>query len=268
MAAGAAPLERCGERIARLVSMVTSGHSGSSDPAEGERPKKRQVHEPGRELAKRLERYRPGLVPFMLDGLAGDLRPPGLGAPPRPDERADPDDPDPEQRRHQRRGGVRGAPPATRRGCRWSSTTRAPAGAGSGCPRGRARLGGVEFAPIPELIDVIRPGGLANQKAPRIQATLRKIREERGDYSLEFLGEMSALEARDWLTRIDGIGKKTASVLLLFCFGSPLLPIDRHVERVMRRVGMLPRTTCPSRTPTTSSSGCSRRTRCTRRTST
>ena len=98
----------------------------------------------------------------------------------------------------------------------------------------------VEFAPLPELIDVIRPGGLANQKAPRLQATLRTIREERGDYSLEFLGDMTALEARDWLTRIDGIGKKTASVLLLFCFGQPLMPIDRHVERVMRRVGVLP----------------------------
>jgi len=98
----------------------------------------------------------------------------------------------------------------------------------------------VEFAPIPELTDVIRPGGLANQKAPRLQATLRKIREESGDYALEFLGEMSALEARSWLTQIDGIGKKTASVLLLFCFGSPLLPIDRHVDRVMRRVGLLP----------------------------
>jgi endonuclease-3 len=53
----------------------------------------------------------------------------------------------------------------------------------------------VEFAPLPELTDVIRPGGLANQKAPRLQATLRRIREERGDYSLEFLGDMSALEA-------------------------------------------------------------------------
>ena len=81
-------------------------------------------------------------------------------------------------------------------------------------------------------MDVIRPAGLATQKAPRIQASLRKIREERGDYSLEFLGEMTALEARDWLTGIDGIGKKTASVVLLFCFGLPLVPIDRHVERV------------------------------------
>ena len=54
----------------------------------------------------------------------------------------------------------------------------------------------VEFAPIPELTDVIRPGGLANQKAPRLQATLRHIREQRGDYSLEFLGDMTALDAR------------------------------------------------------------------------
>jgi endonuclease-3 len=112
---------------------------------------------------------------------------------------------------------------------------------GFGLPEGTAPdWARVEFAPLPELTDVIRPGGLANQKAPRLQATLRHIREERGDYSLEFLGEMSAIEARDWLTQIDGIGKKTASVLLLFCFGQPLLPIDRHVDRVMRRVGVLP----------------------------
>ena len=48
-----------------------------------------------------------------------------------------------------------------------------------------------------------------------------------------------ALEARDWLTRIDGIGKKTASVLLLFSFGLPLMPVDRHVDRVARRVGLI-----------------------------
>ena len=87
---------------------------------------------------------------------------------------------------------------------------------------------------------VIRPAGLHTQKAPRIQATLRKIREERGDYSLEFLGDMSPLAARDWLTSIPGIGKKTASVLLLFCFDQPLMPVDRHVERVAKRIGLLP----------------------------
>jgi endonuclease-3 len=98
----------------------------------------------------------------------------------------------------------------------------------------------IEDAPLEELIDVIRPGGLGPQKAPRIQASLRHIREERGDHSLEFLAELPAREARDWLTRIPGIGRKTASVVLLFSFGLPLMPVDRHVERVSSRVGLLP----------------------------
>jgi endonuclease-3 len=87
---------------------------------------------------------------------------------------------------------------------------------------------------------VIRIGGLANQKAPRIQAALRTIREARGDYDLSFLASMPALEARAWLTTIPGIGKKTASIVLLFCFGLPLFPIDTHVERVSKRIGLLP----------------------------
>ena len=103
----------------------------------------------------------------------------------------------------------------------------------------------VEMAPVEELMSVIRPAGLHTQKAPRIQATLRKIREERGNHSLEFLGNMPPLEARDWLTAIPGIGKKTASVLLLFCFDQPLMPVDRHVERVSKRIGLLPAKAMP-----------------------
>jgi endonuclease-3 len=52
---------------------------------------------------------------------------------------------------------------------------------------------------------------------------------------------MPAIEARNWLTAISGIGVKTASVVLLFSFGMPLMPVDRHVERVAQRVGLLPR---------------------------
>jgi endonuclease-3 len=112
---------------------------------------------------------------------------------------------------------------------------------GEGLPPGAAPdWEAVEGAPIEELIDVIRPGGLAPTKAPRLQATLRRIREERGDHSLEFLGDLAPLAARDWLTTIPGIGKKTASVLLLFCFNQPLMPVDRHVERVAKRIGLLP----------------------------
>ncbi|MDQ3554341.1 MAG: endonuclease III [Chloroflexota bacterium] len=98
----------------------------------------------------------------------------------------------------------------------------------------------VEQAPVEELVDAIRPGGLAPQKAPRIQASLRALREARGDYSLEFLGDLPPMEAVAWLTAIAGIGRKTASVVLLFCFETPLMPVDRHVERVAKRIGLLP----------------------------
>jgi endonuclease III len=112
---------------------------------------------------------------------------------------------------------------------------------GAGLPPGAPPdWAAVENAPLDELIDVIRPGGLGPTKAPRLQATLRRIREERGNHSLEFLGEMPAIAARDWLTTIPGIGKKTASVLLLFCFNHPLMPVDRHVERVAKRIGLVP----------------------------
>ncbi len=97
----------------------------------------------------------------------------------------------------------------------------------------------VEQAPLPVLTEAIRPGGLAVQKAPRIQAALRSLREARGDYGLDFLGELPASEARAWLTSIAGIGPKTASVVLLFSFGMPLMPVDRHVERVAKRIGLI-----------------------------
>ncbi|HLX34296.1 MAG TPA: hypothetical protein VKR30_03525 [Candidatus Limnocylindrales bacterium] len=101
----------------------------------------------------------------------------------------------------------------------------------------------IEQVPLDELIEVIRPGGLPVAKAKGIQAALRFVRAERGNHSLEFLGDLPALEARAWLTQIPGVGKKTASVMLLFCFGLPLMPVDRHVERVSRRVGLLPKET-------------------------
>jgi endonuclease III len=206
------------------------------------RPRKRRFSNPGRTWAKTLERYRPGIVAFVLDGLAE------IYGRPEWQRRLDPTseliltiltqnsaDTNAEvafEALRQRYPGV-GVVQAHNPGAGWG---------GVGLPDGIAPdWAAIEFAPLPELVDVIRPGGLANQKAPRLQATLRKVREERGDYSLEFLGNMSALDARDWLKNIDGIGKKTASVLLLFSFGLPLMPIDRHVERVVRRVGMIPK---------------------------
>lgn len=103
----------------------------------------------------------------------------------------------------------------------------------------------IELAALPEVVEAIRPGGLANQKAPRIQAALRRVHEERGDHSLEFLGALPQAEALTWLTSIPGIGKKTASIVLLFCFGIPYMPVDRHVERVSKRIGLAPAKASP-----------------------
>ncbi len=111
---------------------------------------------------------------------------------------------------------------------------------GVGIQEREADWAAVADAPIDELIDVIRPGGLAPTKAPRIQAVLRQIYAERGDFSLEFLGAMTPPAALAWLTAVPGIGRKTASVVLMFSFGMPLMAVDRHIERVAKRVGLVP----------------------------
>jgi len=95
-------------------------------------------------------------------------------------------------------------------------------------------------APEQELIEVIRSGGLANQKAPRIQGALRRIYEERGDFDLHWLADLPVAEARAWLTQMPGVGNKTASIVLLFALGRPAFPVDTHVGRVSRRLGLAP----------------------------
>lgn len=97
-------------------------------------------------------------------------------------------------------------------------------------------------APTDELADVIRPGGLANVKAPRIQAVLAEVRDATpaAPYGLSFLGALPLEEAKAWLSGLPGIGPKTAAIVLLFGFGRPALPVDTHVFRVATRLGLLP----------------------------
>lgn len=95
-------------------------------------------------------------------------------------------------------------------------------------------------APLDELIDTIRPAGLANQKAPRIQAILRYILDQRGDFSIDFLNDLPIDEAKAWLTALHGIGPKTAAIVLCFGFNRPAFPVDTHVHRVGQRIGFLP----------------------------
>ncbi len=95
-----------------------------------------------------------------------------------------------------------------------------------------------------ELEDVIRPGGLAPTKSRRIQHVLAEVYEMTGGtWDLSFLGEWPLDEARAWLTSLPGIGRKTASIVLLFNFGRPTMPVDTHVHRVAWRLGMFPRNT-------------------------
>lgn len=91
-----------------------------------------------------------------------------------------------------------------------------------------------------EVIEAIRPAGLANQKGPRIQEVLRQISAERGTLDLDFLHEMDAAEALAWLQKFKGVGPKTASIVLQFSLGKPAFPVDTHVYRVSGRIGLRP----------------------------
>ncbi len=91
-----------------------------------------------------------------------------------------------------------------------------------------------------DVTNVIRPAGLANQKGPRIQNVLRKITEERGNLDLSFLKDLPVEEARSWLTKFNGVGPKTAAIVLLFSLGRPAFPVDTHIYRVTGRIGLRP----------------------------
>lgn len=98
----------------------------------------------------------------------------------------------------------------------------------------------VRDAPANEVIAAIRPAGLANQKGPRIQQVLRSITQERGSLDLSFLADLPAEEARAWLMRFNGVGPKTAAIVLCFSLGKPAFPVDTHIYRVTGRIGLRP----------------------------
>lgn len=91
-----------------------------------------------------------------------------------------------------------------------------------------------------DVIDAIRPAGLGNQKGPRIQLVLRAITKERGSLDLDFLAALPTEEARAWLTKFNGVGPKTAAIVLCFSLNKPAFPVDTHVYRVTGRTGLRP----------------------------
>lgn len=95
----------------------------------------------------------------------------------------------------------------------------------------------VRDAPVREVEDAIRPGGLAQQKAPRIQAILRRLGDEP---SLDWTETAPIEESRDYLLSLPGVGRKTAACVLLFSWGLPDIPVDVHIHRVGGRLGLFP----------------------------
>jgi len=97
----------------------------------------------------------------------------------------------------------------------------------------------VAMADASELARTIRAGGLADIKAGRIKLILHEIKMERGSLDLGFLNKLSLAEAKAWLRGLPGVGPKTAGCVLLFSLGRPAMPVDTHVYRVARRLGLI-----------------------------
>jgi len=97
----------------------------------------------------------------------------------------------------------------------------------------------VASAPAEHIARVIQSGGLSQIKAVRIKQVLEQIEKEQGRISLDFLKAMNMAEAEDYLMRLPGVGHKTARCVLLFSLGKPSLPVDTHVFRVAKRLGLI-----------------------------
>jgi len=98
----------------------------------------------------------------------------------------------------------------------------------------------IENSDLERLTDAIRTAGLGPTKAKRIQGALKTVREKTGEYKMEFIEDMSVDEAQKWLTEIPGIGSKTAAVILCFKYKKPIMPVDTHVHRLSKRLGLVP----------------------------
>jgi len=96
-------------------------------------------------------------------------------------------------------------------------------------------------APVSQIEEAIAPCTWPEQKAPRVQAVLREVKEKTGAFSLDFLGEMSVPDARAWLESLNGVGPKTSAATLSFSsLRMRALPVDSHHHRVAQRLGLIP----------------------------
>lgn len=90
------------------------------------------------------------------------------------------------------------------------------------------------------IANAIRPAGLANQKSVRIRVILAWIQETYGSLALDFICEKDPEEITETFMQLKGIGIKTISVVLMFACGADIFPVDTHVHRICRRIGLVP----------------------------
>lgn len=98
----------------------------------------------------------------------------------------------------------------------------------------------VRSAPVTAVADAIRSGGMANMKAPRIQAILQDIYDSTGQTHLGHLRDWDDTKINTYLKSFHGVGAKTAACILMFNLGRPVLAVDTHVHRVSQRLGLIP----------------------------
>jgi endonuclease-3 len=94
----------------------------------------------------------------------------------------------------------------------------------------------VRDAPVEEIEEAIRPGGISKVKSARIKAILEQI----GDLDLSWMRDAPVEQSRDFLCALPGVGRKTAACVLLFSYGLRDVPVDTHVSRVGTRLALLP----------------------------
>jgi endonuclease-3 len=116
------------------------------------------------------------------------------------------------------------------------------------CANLRATFGSweaVRDAPVEAITLAIQSAGLSNIKAPRVKAVLQTVTARNGRLDLSPLTSISLAEAKKELMALPGVGPKTAACVLLFGFGLPAFPVDTHIYRVTRRLGLLPEDLTP-----------------------
>jgi len=94
--------------------------------------------------------------------------------------------------------------------------------------------------PVEELIKILRPAGLSDQKGRRIYQILERIAAENPEVSLDHLRNLEQAAAERYLLNLPGVGKKVARCVMIYSLGMDAFPVDAHVLRVCRRLGWIP----------------------------